>query len=65
MMPLMDGETAIRTLQQINPQVKVIAMSGLLSNESLAEANGSIFQGFLAKPFSASELLDALARVKI
>ena len=65
MMPLMDGETTIRSLQQINPQVKVIAMSGLLSHESLAEANGSIFQAFLAKPFSASELLDALARVKI
>ncbi|AFY56369.1 PAS domain S-box [Rivularia sp. PCC 7116] len=64
MMPLMDGETAIRTLQQINPQVKIIAMSGLLSNETLAEANGNIFQAFLSKPFSASELLNALARVK-
>ena len=64
MMPLMDGETAIRTLEQINPQVKIIAMSGLLSNETLAETSGTIFEAFLSKPFNASELLNALATVK-
>ncbi|MCJ8282871.1 MAG: response regulator, partial [Rivularia sp. ALOHA_DT_140] len=64
MMPSMDGATAIRTLQQINPQIKIIAMSGLVSNEALAEANGTGIQGFLGKPFSAGELLNTLETVR-
>jgi PAS domain S-box-containing protein len=64
MMPSMDGATAIRTLQQLNPQVKIIAMSGLVSNEALAQSSGTGIQGFLAKPFSASELLNTLERIK-
>lgn len=64
MMPSMDGATAIRTLQQINSQVKIIAMSGLASTEVLAEASGTSVQGFLAKPFSADELLNILQRIK-
>ena len=64
MMPSMDGATAIRTLQQMNPQVKIIAMSGLVSNEALAQSSNSSIQGFLTKPFSADELLNTLERVK-
>ena len=30
MMPSMDGATTIRTLQKMNPQVKIIAASGLV-----------------------------------
>ncbi len=60
MMPSMDGATTIRTLKQMNPQVKIIAMSGLISHEALAQASGSGIQGFLAKPFSAGELLSTL-----
>ena len=63
MMPSMDGATAIRTLQQMNPLVKIIAMSGLVTSEALAQSSGTTIQGFLAKPFSASELLNALQRV--
>ena len=62
-MPIMDGATTIRTLQRINPQVKIIAISGLESTQSLAEAAGTGVQGFLAKPFTACELLKAVARV--
>ncbi|MEM6752162.1 MAG: PAS domain S-box protein [Cyanobacteria bacterium P01_C01_bin.38] len=63
MMPSMDGTTAIRTLQHINPQVKIIAMSGLVSNEALAQCSGADIHGFLTKPFSAGELLNTLERV--
>jgi len=34
MMPSMDGSTTIRTLQKMNPQIKIIAASGLASNDS-------------------------------
>jgi len=60
MMPSMDGITAIRTLQKLNPQVKVIATSGLVSNSQLAEASGIGVKAFLAKPYTVSELLDTL-----
>jgi CheY-like chemotaxis protein len=60
MMPSMDGLTAIRTLQKINPQVKIIASSGLISSVELAEAAGIGVKTFLSKPYTAKELLDAL-----
>ncbi|MGB6295686.1 MAG: PAS domain S-box protein [Rivularia sp. (in: cyanobacteria)] len=60
MMPEMDGATAIRTIQQLNPQVKIIAMSGLASTETLAQAAGNGIQGFLAKPFTKSDLLNTI-----
>lgn len=63
MMPIMDGETTIRTLQRINPQVKIIAISGLVSTRALARSAGTGVQGFLAKPFTASELLKAVAGI--
>lgn len=63
MMPSMDGITTIRTLQQMNPQVKIIAMSGLVSNEALRQSNNTDIQGFLTKPFSAGELLNILQSV--
>lgn len=62
-MPIMDGEITIRTLQRINPLVKIIAISGLASTEALTQAAGVGVQGFLAKPFTAQELLKAVAGV--
>jgi two-component system, cell cycle sensor histidine kinase and response regulator CckA len=65
MMPSMAGATAIRTLQRMNPQVQIIAMSGLVSAESLAQATGAGIQGFLPKPFSAKDLLNILQGVLV
>ncbi len=41
MMPAMDGLTAIHTLQELNPEVKVIATSRLAANSQVAEDTGS------------------------
>jgi two-component system cell cycle sensor histidine kinase/response regulator CckA len=60
MMPWMDGAIAIRTLQKINPHVKIIAMSGLLSNQNIAESAGTGVKAFLSKPCTARELLQAI-----
>jgi PAS domain S-box-containing protein len=55
MMPNMDGITAIRTLHKMNPQVKIIALSGLSSNrESVLAAGAKVF---LPKPYIAEDLL--------
>ena len=63
MMPYMDGPATIRTLQRLNPQVKVIAISGLDANRSLVESAGAGVKKFLLKPYSAEKLLLTLAEV--
>lgn len=60
MMPALDGPTTIRTLQKINPTIKVIAVSGLASNIKLTQANGIAVKTFLPKPYSSEELLKKL-----
>ncbi len=63
MMPSMDGPTTIRTLQKINPQVKIIAVSGLAPNEKLTKAVGTGVKTFLSKPYTVKELLTTLQGV--
>jgi PAS domain S-box-containing protein len=60
MMPSMDGPTAIRVLQKINPQVKIIAVSGLVSNHKMLELVGNSVKTFLPKPYTSNELLKNL-----
>ncbi|RCJ35211.1 hybrid sensor histidine kinase/response regulator [Nostoc punctiforme NIES-2108] len=63
MMPSMGGETVISTLQTINPEVQIIAMSGLASSEALVQSMGIAIQGFLAKPFTPKQLLNLVQRI--
>jgi two-component system, cell cycle sensor histidine kinase and response regulator CckA len=61
MMPSLDSPTTIRTLLKLNPQVKIIAMSGLATNEAVNQTMNEGVKAFLAKPFTAVELLDLLS----
>jgi PAS domain S-box-containing protein len=63
MMPGMDGSTTILTLQRMNPQVQIIAMSGLMSNWTTAQKRSLGIQYFLPKPFTAQALLSTLREV--
>jgi PAS domain S-box-containing protein len=58
MMPDIDGISAIRVLQRLNPAVKIIAMSGLSSNREAALTAGATV--FLPKPFVMKDLLETL-----
>ncbi|MDM9380335.1 PAS domain S-box protein [Chlorogloeopsis sp. ULAP01] len=58
MMPIMDGLTTIRTLQKINPLVKVISSSGLSESKQLCQVCGTTT--FLLKPYSIKQLLEVL-----
>ena len=62
MMPSLDPVTLIRTLCKLNPQVQIVAMSGLATNAALATIKDGV-QAFLAKPFTALELLTVLAQL--
>jgi len=63
MMPLLDGQTASRTLQKINPQVKIIAVSGLASSDKVAAAMANGVKAFLSKPYTVRELLHTINAV--
>jgi PAS domain S-box-containing protein len=59
-MPVMDGRATIYALLKINPKVKIIAMSGMDENESVAKAATAGIKHFISKPYTASTLLKTL-----
>ncbi len=63
MLPSLDGLTAIRTLKKINPQVKVVASSGLMSDGKLSAVTETGVNTFLSKPYTVKELLLSLQKV--
>ncbi|MDH6055683.1 hybrid sensor histidine kinase/response regulator [Umezakia ovalisporum] len=63
MLPSLDGITTIRTLQRINPQVKIIGTSGLMSKTKLEELMDTGTQIFLPKPYTVNELLLTLQKI--
>ena len=63
MMPGIDGATTIVTLQRINPQVQIIAMSGLMPNWTNIHNKNVCIPEFLPKPFTNQALLTALQKV--
>jgi two-component system, cell cycle sensor histidine kinase and response regulator CckA len=63
MMPFMDGPATIRALRKMNPQVKIIAASGLGGQDKAAEATAAGVQQFLPKPYTAEKILKALAQL--
>jgi DNA-binding response OmpR family regulator len=59
----MDGVTAIRTLQKIDSQVKIIAVSGLVSNDNLVQVATFGVNTFLSKPYTTKDLLNTISGV--
>jgi two-component system, cell cycle sensor histidine kinase and response regulator CckA len=68
MMPVMDGPTTMRELVRTRPTIPIIAASGLSATVGVSRGAEYGAIGFLAKPFTTSELLhavtDALAEAK-
>jgi CheY-like chemotaxis protein len=64
MMPHMDGLEMIRQIRRLDPHVKVIAASGMVSasdsHQRLEELATLGVKIFLDKPFSIEELLEAI-----
>ncbi|MBD2109698.1 response regulator [Nodosilinea sp. FACHB-13] len=63
MMPTMDGFATIPLLKRLNPDLRVVAMSGLNSVDAVAKAEQQGFQGFLPKPFTRQDLLQRMQPV--
>src|SRR6185436_16118661 len=62
-MPFMDGPATIRALQRMNPQVRIIAASGLGTGQRAGEGALEGVTVFLNKPYTAEKLLKTLAQV--
>jgi PAS domain S-box-containing protein len=63
MMPIMDGPATIQVLTKINPQVILIAASGMTTSEQANRATGGVVKQFLAKPYTAESMLRTVASV--
>lgn len=61
MMPHLDTPSVIQALQQINPAVNIIAMSGSTLNEGIVAQYR--LSAFLTKPFTTNEMMHALANL--
>jgi CheY-like chemotaxis protein len=63
MMPVMDGGQLICRLRERSPDVKIIAITGGLSREEMANVMESESAAFILKPFGANILLETIRRV--
>ena len=61
MMPYMDGPSTVRALQKLDPNVRIIASSGLDDNSKLTDVMNAGVRHFLSKPYTADKLLKTLA----
>jgi PAS domain S-box-containing protein len=61
MMPVMDGPLTIRALQRIDPDLKVITVSGLMAEDRTLDFAALHAVAFLPKPYTANQLLTTLA----
>jgi hypothetical protein len=62
-MPLMDGSSTIRALRRLEPSLKIIVSSGLLTNVNSAGVAGLDIQGYLTKPYTADQLVSMVNKV--
>ena len=63
MMPNMDGISAINVIRRIDPTSRILVSSGSLRSRTELDATGVKVEGFLRKPYTGAQLLEAVNRV--
>ena len=63
MMPVMDGAALAAALRRIDPEIRIVGISGLQSQVDATRHAGGGMDHFLAKPFTAEALLRCVATV--
>lgn len=63
MMPIMDGPALAAAIQRINPEARIIAASGLSSDDHASQAEDAGVKHFLSKPYTAAHLLTLIKQV--
>ncbi|MEM1232104.1 MAG: response regulator [Pseudomonadota bacterium] len=59
-MPHMDGVAAFKALTELDPDCRVILMSGYSEQQATNSLTGRSFRGFIQKPFSQAALVNAV-----
>ena len=59
-MPRMDGLECIRALRKIDPGINILVVSALADKATAIQALKEGAQGFLCKPFSETDLTEAM-----
>jgi nitrogen-specific signal transduction histidine kinase/CheY-like chemotaxis protein len=62
-MPVMNGEEALRELQSIDPDVRVVLSSGFSEVEAIRRFAGKRLAGFVQKPYTAAALARTVKQV--
>lgn len=65
MMPYMSGDAAIRTILQINPEARIVAVSGYTTSDKLAHIIDLEHVVMIQKPYTSQMLQNALRRVLV
>ena len=65
MMPILDGPATVRALLRINPEIKIVAASGLDARRDVVEATGGGVKKFLTKPYTAGTMLKILHAILV
>ena len=59
-MPKVDGLEILKQLKEINPDIKVIMVTGYKSVETATEAIKAGASDYIVKPFNSSDILEAV-----
>ncbi len=62
-MPHLDGEETFRELRRIEPNVRVLLMSGYNEQDAIARFVGKGLAGFIQKPFNIEDLKNSLRSI--
>jgi CheY-like chemotaxis protein len=63
MMPVMDGPAMIHALMRIDPEVKIVAASGLNTNGNSTRVSPAGVKYFLMKPYTTAALLKMIRTI--
>ena len=61
-MPVMSGQDAIEKLEAINPEIKVVILSGYPPSHELEKKIEYGLYGYMPKPFDNNELISCIER---
>ncbi|RIK14972.1 MAG: hypothetical protein DCC52_19130 [Chloroflexi bacterium] len=62
-MPKMSGEETLRHLRDINPDARVLLMSGYSEQEASTRFNGKKVNAFMQKPYTPQDLQEKISEV--
>ena len=64
-MPKMSGEETFNEIRRINPNARILLMSGYSHDEMSARFSGKNLAGFIQKPFDLNQVRDAEQKVSV